>query len=264
MAQLAESWVKTGLLLKGALDQLGGGCDSTHDLTSRRLEGSREEAILFLEHNEFELAWEALAVVGKRERPPYMFWRYLLEAAETMNLPQQKVDTSLRDIFRIPPRTTAAFTGSVRVHISPTHDTAQVQQIQRLFGRRGVQSVSVLPGSRAFNDDHGWSAAIETDAQAFLNWFFGSPKHSMRRFVSALLKTGNRERFQRAAITLRDEQSHTVAVLYSAETFDIPEAGYQRLSKADWSSLHQRWVRLMYDQGKQQWVDVDSSARALA
>jgi hypothetical protein len=264
MSQLAESWVKTEALLKGALEQLEGRENAAHYAISRRLEGSHEEATLFLEHNEFELAWEALAAVGKRERPPYTFWRYLLEAAETMNLSQQKVDTSLRDIFRAPERIAPAFTRPVRVYGGVAPDPAQIQQLQHIFGRRGMQDVSVMPGTRAFSDDYVWSLVIETDAQAFLNWFFGNPKHSMRRFVRAIRKIGDTEAVQHTTIKLRDEQSRAEAVLHSAETFDIPEAGYRKLVEADWLPLYKRGVRLVYDQGEQQWVNVDASARALA
>jgi len=50
------------------------------------LTGTQEEFFEFLEHNELELAWDALAEMGKRSGAGEPFWLKLTQAANGMNL----------------------------------------------------------------------------------------------------------------------------------------------------------------------------------
>lgn len=51
-----------------------------------RLQGTVQEFEMFLQHNEFELAWDTLADVGRRTGARPAFWRALARAAELMGL----------------------------------------------------------------------------------------------------------------------------------------------------------------------------------
>jgi hypothetical protein len=50
----------------------------------------------FLEHNELELAWDALAAVAKRNDAPSSVWRHLSEAAALMGLQPRKEEALRR------------------------------------------------------------------------------------------------------------------------------------------------------------------------
>jgi hypothetical protein len=50
------------------------------------LSGSLDEFDEFLDHNELELAWDALAAVAERVNAPPVVWRKLAEAAGLMHL----------------------------------------------------------------------------------------------------------------------------------------------------------------------------------
>jgi hypothetical protein len=60
-----------------------------------RLVGSLDEFYEFLAHNEFELAWDALAAVAKRARAGPALWLLLARAATLMSLkPRTKFATT--------------------------------------------------------------------------------------------------------------------------------------------------------------------------
>jgi hypothetical protein len=53
----------------------------------RQLRGTWDEAQEFLEHDEFELAYEALVELAERAQAGPRLWRALDEAAELMHIP---------------------------------------------------------------------------------------------------------------------------------------------------------------------------------
>lgn len=72
------------------------------------LTGTVEEFTEFLDHNELELAWEALAAVAERGRAAVDCWHKLAQAARLMGLPA-KEEAALRHAApgeRLDPRET--------------------------------------------------------------------------------------------------------------------------------------------------------------
>jgi hypothetical protein len=55
-----------------------------------QLTGTLEEFDEFIEHNELELAWDALATVARRTTAPWECWRNLARAAALMQLPDKE------------------------------------------------------------------------------------------------------------------------------------------------------------------------------
>ncbi len=54
------------------------------------LSGTWEEFDEFLEHNELELAWDALAAIAERANAPKACWRQMAKAANLMHLPAKE------------------------------------------------------------------------------------------------------------------------------------------------------------------------------
>jgi len=63
---------------------------------SSYLGGSMDEFSEFVSHNEFELAWDALAAVADKVQVPPEFWDELAEAALLMELPRKRRDAEKR------------------------------------------------------------------------------------------------------------------------------------------------------------------------
>ena len=63
-----------------------------------QLLGSRSQFDGFMDHGEYELAWDAIADVADRETASRQFWAYLAEAASIMELEKQegRAETHLR------------------------------------------------------------------------------------------------------------------------------------------------------------------------
>jgi hypothetical protein len=61
-----------------------------------QLTGTLEEFDEFVEQNELELAWDALATVARRRTAPLSFWRNLARAAALMQLPDKEKEALQR------------------------------------------------------------------------------------------------------------------------------------------------------------------------
>ena len=60
------------------------------------LGGTLDEFLDFVEHNELELAWDALAELGRNSEAPSDFWGKLAEAAALMELPSKILEAEKR------------------------------------------------------------------------------------------------------------------------------------------------------------------------
>jgi hypothetical protein len=93
MSTPAASWEEIRQLLRQARDDL-----TSEDKPQQAspvpvglLTGTLDEFEEFLGHNEFELAWEALASVAERLGAPPACWRKLARAASLMQLPDKEL-----------------------------------------------------------------------------------------------------------------------------------------------------------------------------
>lgn len=88
---LEVTWNEVTRLLRGARRllpaEVGGASGEAPSEALRRLLDEFNE---FLDHNELELAWEALADAGQLQGAPGAFWKQLAEAASLMNLPEKR------------------------------------------------------------------------------------------------------------------------------------------------------------------------------
>jgi hypothetical protein len=93
MATLEQTWRRiTALLTQAAAALPEGGKSGRKSVDTGPLQGTLGEFREFLQHNEFELAWDALAEVAKREQAGAALWLPLVQAAALMKLaPQRKL-----------------------------------------------------------------------------------------------------------------------------------------------------------------------------
>ena len=98
MPSLPELWEQISGHLTRARRQLDGkNGTAIHTGQARaELSGSLEEFDEFLEHNELELAWDALAAVAHRHHAAPSVWHELSEAAALMGL-QDRRDRALHE-----------------------------------------------------------------------------------------------------------------------------------------------------------------------
>lgn len=94
----ATTWSEVSKLLREARDLAvspgqGQICES---IPIGRLAGTLEEFEEFLQHNELELAWNALAEVADRSAAPSAFWHKMAEAARRMHLPTKTEEAERR------------------------------------------------------------------------------------------------------------------------------------------------------------------------
>ena len=260
MNQLADTWLSIESALLQAYKELE---DSNNVVAytgrgSKRLSGSPGEAMLFLKHNEFELAWDSLAQVGKHKVVPYSFWRHLLQAAELMELSDEKVNTSLRNVFATQAQRLRTFPLRVVVYVNPSVDKSMLYGLRQVFARRGILNAHVAHGPFSFSDDGHWLVRIEVDAKAFMGWFFGEGNKSMRRFLNAIYGQNSHEADHEKSIKLRDTASRAEVVLYSSEAPDISEGEYHRLVEIDWLAFTEHPARLIYDKKQRQWINAEA------
>ncbi len=84
-----KQWIVVARILREAVDLLPSiGPISSNGIPFAPgiLEGTMQEVEDFLEYDEYELAWESLAVVGTREGAGAEFWAKMAQASATMNL----------------------------------------------------------------------------------------------------------------------------------------------------------------------------------
>lgn len=89
----SETWNAVSSLLQTAYGEIGWKLT----VTSEGIE-SEEQFREFLEHNEFELAWDELAELGAPHGRS-SFWLLLARAAEEMELPEKAAEASRRAIL---------------------------------------------------------------------------------------------------------------------------------------------------------------------
>jgi hypothetical protein len=99
------------------------------------LSGTLEEFEEFLDHNELELAWDALAQVAKRDRAPAACWRRLARAARLMQL-LGKEEEALR-------------------HAQPRISSDQALTIARLDAEKAYRNLLMYRLTLTFEPD-GW------------------------------------------------------------------------------------------------------------
>ena len=91
MSNYSEIWKQVNGLFRKVRTQLpDGGVRQRQSVPDGRLMGTLDEFDEFLEHNELELAWDALADVGERCGAPSIFWVTMARAADLMKLPEKK------------------------------------------------------------------------------------------------------------------------------------------------------------------------------
>jgi hypothetical protein len=94
MTRIDERWRHVRQLLVAALADLAD-VDATvlsTNVPDGQLRGTLEEFGAFLEHNEFELAWDALADLGSRRTASAAFWSSLARAAAIMGLADKETE----------------------------------------------------------------------------------------------------------------------------------------------------------------------------
>jgi site-specific DNA-methyltransferase (adenine-specific) len=83
---LVKKWERVRRLLERARAELGEVGDASEKAPAEELRGTLHEYESFLGHNELELAWDALAAVGRAGEPTAAFWKAMAEAAREMGL----------------------------------------------------------------------------------------------------------------------------------------------------------------------------------
>lgn len=84
------TWAEIARLLREARAELAPGGGPTAAVADGALRGSLEEFEEFLDHNELELAWDALAATAERAGASISFWRRMARAAALMQLREQQ------------------------------------------------------------------------------------------------------------------------------------------------------------------------------
>src|SRR5580692_8067608 len=103
-SDLRAVWGEVGNLLRAARACLPVIRDSAQSASvpAGSLSGTLDEFEEFLEHNELELAWDALATVAERYSAPTECWRLLAHAAGLMGLAEKQKTAALRVHIEIP------------------------------------------------------------------------------------------------------------------------------------------------------------------
>src|SRR5437868_13321267 len=104
MNEHAADWEQVGRLLREARACVAPS-GSSHEVAARDvapLTGTLGEFEEFLDHNELELAWDALAVVAERAQAPYPCWQKLSVAAAQMRLPEKARAAAARAVPPVP------------------------------------------------------------------------------------------------------------------------------------------------------------------
>lgn len=103
MTDLVATWDEVKQLLRQARDGLQAvGPDPAGPVPVGPLIGTLDEFEEFLEHDELELAWDALAAVAERVSAPAACWRRLARAAGIMGLVAKEERAFQRALPRIP------------------------------------------------------------------------------------------------------------------------------------------------------------------
>jgi hypothetical protein len=98
MASLHKQWEFISAILQDAASALPPDIVHQHrEVRSGPLHGTLDEFSEFLAHNEFELAWDALAAVAKESKAKAPAWLLLARAAHLMGFPA-RVKQSLREL----------------------------------------------------------------------------------------------------------------------------------------------------------------------
>jgi hypothetical protein len=97
------TWEEVKQLLRQARDGLPAGVpDAAGPVPAGPLVGTLDEFEEFLDHNELELAWDALAEVAERANAPAVCWRQLARAAGMMGLLQKEEQAFQRALPSVP------------------------------------------------------------------------------------------------------------------------------------------------------------------
>ena len=96
MHPLSETWEQVTRLLLAAHRELpkGRADNQLSRVTDGFLQGTTAEFHEFLNHNELELAWDALVAVAERVAASPNFWSYLAAAAALMKLSAKSADAA--------------------------------------------------------------------------------------------------------------------------------------------------------------------------
>jgi hypothetical protein len=89
-------WDETRKLLREAREALAGSEPSVSSVPAGALAGTLDEFEEFLEHNELELAWDALAAVAGQRDAPRTVWQKLARAADLMQIPSKRDEAQRR------------------------------------------------------------------------------------------------------------------------------------------------------------------------
>ena len=97
MSTFTANWNSVSTLLRSAFREISPDCTGSKPTvqTPAVLVGSEAEFLEFLEHNEFELAWDALAELGNRNGGR-SFWSQLARAAREMQLADKAAEATRR------------------------------------------------------------------------------------------------------------------------------------------------------------------------
>jgi hypothetical protein len=96
MNQYIKTWDEIRRLLRDAQQHLPKGNTATQyrHVPDGMLRGTLQEFEEFLEHDEFELAWDALSDVAKRVGAGNDFWNNLSQAAALMKIPEKEAEAA--------------------------------------------------------------------------------------------------------------------------------------------------------------------------
>jgi hypothetical protein len=142
MSDLATTWDEIRKLLRGARDGLAPQqrAQGAAPVPVGPLSGTLDEFEEFLDHNELELAWDALAEIAGATNAPPACWGKLAQAARLMQLPA-KADEAAR-------------------HAGPHVSSDQALRIARLDAQKVYGDLTPYRISLALEPD-GWHVDYE-------------------------------------------------------------------------------------------------------
>ena len=137
MNAISTDWKGIRNLLREAKGTLAAGRDDKKSSPPPvgLLAGTLDEFEEFLDHSEFELAWDALAAVAEREKAPVACWRKLARAAALMRL-FDKEDIALQ-------------------HSAPNVSSDQALSIARSDAEKAYRNLLIYRVTITFDAD-GW------------------------------------------------------------------------------------------------------------
>ena len=91
-----NQWSMVAQLLQRAGDEIRIGSAASDEATSADISSRQAQFIMFLENNEFGLAWDELASLADEAGAPPSFWQNLLVAAGLMSSAEQAHLASMR------------------------------------------------------------------------------------------------------------------------------------------------------------------------